>query len=329
MGIVGRMKARPVLGALLLALFAPLAGSCGREYGFEREAVPPPKEKSGGDGARADIPALEARFEALWPRRDDPQALRDAIALLRQILEARGGEHYQTFVLLARSHYLLGEVTEDPDRKLEAYEAGMRYGDLALHTIAAFREAFEKTRSLEDAVESVPRSGIEAIYWDAVNQGKWANAKGKVKVLFMKDKVKRMIERVLALDEVWWFGAAHRYLGAYFSALPTFAGRDLAASKAHFEKSLAIAPDFFATRVLLAEYWARNANDRRTYRAELERVISSPADSIPEVAPEQRIEQKKARKLLAEIDDYFDEEEKAGAAPPPAPPPAASAGSRP
>lgn len=229
----------------------------------------------------------------------------------------------------SRSHDILGEISDDPDKKLEAYDAGMRYGDLALHTIPAFREAFDKTRSLEDAVESVPRTGIEAIYWDAVNQGKWANAKGKVKVLFMKDKVKRMIERVLTLDEKWWFGAAHRYLGAYFSALPTFAGRDLAASKAHFEKSLAIAPDFFATRVLMAEYWARNANDRRTYRVELERVIAASPDSIPEVAPEQRIEQKKARKLLAEIDDYFDEEEKgAGAAPPPAPP-APDAGSKP
>src|SRR5204862_7910523 len=118
--------------------------------------------------------------------------------------------------LLSRAHYILGELEQETEKKLEAYEAGMRFGDLALHTIPAFREAFDRTRSLEDAVESVPVSGIAAIYWDAVNQGKWANAKGKVKVLFMKDKVKRMIERVLALDGKWWFGAARRYLGAYY-----------------------------------------------------------------------------------------------------------------
>jgi predicted anti-sigma-YlaC factor YlaD len=123
--------------------------------------------------------------------------------------------------------------------------------------------------------------------------------------------VKTLTERGPALDERWWYGAAHRYLGAYYAALPSFAGRDLAKSKDHFERSLAIAPDFLATRVLMAEYWARAANDRRAYREQLERVLAASPDAIPEVAPEQRLEQKKARRLLAEIDDYFEPEEPA------------------
>ena len=310
-----------VSGALLLGA----AGCGGREYGFERESVESSKEKEEARGpatAKPDVGALEAQFQALWPRRDEPHALHDAIALLKKLLDARGGQSYQTLVLLSRAHYILGELEEDKDKKLDAYDAGMRYGDLALHTMPAFREAFEKTKTIEDAVQSVGADGIDAIYWDAVNQSKWANEKGKVKVLFMKDKVKRMIERVLALDETWWYGAAHRYLGSYNAALPTFAGRDLEASKKHFERSIAIAPKYFATRTLMAEYYARNANERRTYQEQLEFVLKTPPEVLPEVAPEQRLEQRKAKRMLAEIDDYFeaDEAPPAPAAPPPAEP---------
>lgn len=292
---------------LSLALAGAFGGCGGREYAFEREAAEPPKETK--SAIAIDTTALEARFQSLWSLRDDPRSLCEAIAVLKQLLDARGGQHYETLVLLSRAHYLLGELEEDKEKKLEAYEAGMRYGDLALHTIPAFREAFERTRTIEDAVVAVPASGIGAIYWDAVNQGKWANEKGKVKVLFMKDKVKKMIERVLALDERWWHGAAHRYLGSYNAALPTFAGRDLEASKRHFLRAIEIAPNYFSTRVLMAEYWARNANDRAAYKEQLELVLRTPADVLPEVAPEQRIEQRKARRLLDEIDDYFEDEQ--------------------
>ncbi len=303
------MKGRIAAAAVLLGLSA---GCGGREYAFERKTAREDRPAApAGPGSAA---ALEAEFRSAWARRDEPQAVREAIEALKKILDARGGGDYETLVLLSRAHYLLGELAEEEQAKLQAFEAGMHWGDLALDAIPEFRRAFERTRTIEDAVGDVPRSGIAAIYWNAVNQAKWANEKGLVKVLFVKEKVKKMIDRVLALDETWWYGAAHRYLGAYYAALPSFAGRDLDASRRHFERSLEIAPDFFATHVLFAQRWARAANDRAAYRRHLERVLGTPAEVVPEVAPEQRIEQRKARKLLAEIDDHFEPEE-AGAEP--------------
>jgi hypothetical protein len=307
---------RKIRSAIFLG--ACFAASCGgREYGFEREEARTPRHASADAAKAATIEALEARWHMAWARRDEPAALRQAIGALCELLEARGGADYETLVLLSRAHYLLGEIEEAKEKKLEAYEAGMRYGDLALHAIPEFRAEFEKTHTIEDAVQVLPVAAIAAIYWDAVNQGKWANEKGKLKVLFIKDKVRKMIERVLALDETWWFGAAHRYLGAYFAALPSFAGRDLDLSRRHFARAIEIAPQFFATRVLMAEHWARAANDRRAYREQLELVLGTRADVLSEVAPEQRIEQKKARRLLDEIDDFFDPEEPPAAVPAP------------
>ncbi len=141
-----------------------------------------------------------------------------------------------------------------------------------------------------------------------MNQGKWANQKGKVKVIFMKDKIKKMIDRVLALDERWYHGAGHRYLGAFWAALPGFAGQDLARSREHFDKAKALSPGCFVTRTLCAELYARAANDRALYIAELRHVLDTAPDVARDIAPENRIEKRKAERLLAEVDDWFDPE---------------------
>lgn len=306
--------------ASLLALATIAAGCGGRTYGWDREGGEPVARAPVADAA-----ALEAEARATWPRRDEEPALRATIATLEKLLAARGGADRATLVWLARASYILGEVTATAEVKLAAYEAGMGYGDRALDAIPAFHARFAETKSVEEAVEAVPRDGIDAIYWDAVNVGKWSKAKGMTKALFLKDKVRRMIERVVALDPRWWYGAGNRYLGAYWSALPTISGRDLAKSRAHFDRSLAVEPRYLATHTLIAEYLARGANDRKLYKSELELVLATPEDALPEIAPEQRIERRKARKLLDDIDEYFDEEEPApappagGAAPPAAP----------
>jgi hypothetical protein len=277
-----------------------------RDYGFEKGSNPTERDAAARPRSATETAAIEARFRAAWARRDEPAALGEAIAALRALLAARGGADYGTLVLLARAHYLLGEEAEEKDRKIAAYEAGMQFGDLALDALPEFHAAFARTQSIDESVESVPKAGIDAIYWDAVNTGKWAHEKGVSKVFFMKDKVKRMVDRVLALDETWWWGAAHRYLGAYYAALPGFAGRDLDASKAHFDRAIAIAPDMLSTRVLMADYWARQNNDRRAFKALLDGVLATRPETIPALVPEQRLERAKAKRLLDHIDDDFD-----------------------
>jgi hypothetical protein len=290
-------------GAVALAVLA--AGCSSRDYGWESGG--PPKEKAPATAPATD--GLEAAARASWARRDEEPALRETIGTLKKLLDARGGADYGTLVWLARAHYLLGEVSSDAERKLEAYEAGMLYGDRALDAIPAFRERFARTQSVEESVEAVGKDGIDAIYWDAVNTGKWSKAKSMTKALFMKDKVRRMVERVASIDARWWYGAADRYLGAYYAALPAIAGRDLEKSRAHFDRSLAVAPDYLATHTLVAEFLARNSNDRKLYESECQLVLAAPANRLPEIEPEQRIEKRKARKLLDDVDDYFDPEE--------------------
>jgi hypothetical protein len=247
------------------------------------------------------------REAAAWSRRDDRPQLEQALALQQQLLELAGGGDYALLVKLSRGHYLLGTQTDDTDAKIAAFEAGMRYGDLALYTFEEFRKRVkDEGEAPEVAVAALGPEAVDAIYWDAVNVAKWARAKGMLKVLMMKDKARAMIERVRALQPGYYHGAADRYLGAYHAALPGFAGRDLKKSREHFEASLRLAPGYLPTRVLMAEYLALTEDDAALYRELLEQVLAGDAGALPEVAPELRLAQRQAAMMLDHMDDHFD-----------------------
>ncbi len=311
-----------MLGSRWLWVLAALAaaGCADRTYGWERSGpdgaspgptAPSPAATAGGGpnpAAPATASEAERRAEALWKRRDEREKLAEAVEIWRRAAEPKTAD-YALLVRLSRAYYLLGELTEGDEAKAEIYDLGAAAAERALDTIPEFHEAFGRTARVEEAVQQVDRGGIEAIYWRAVNVGKWANARGTVKILLKKDEVRRMLERVLALDDRWFYGAAHRYFGAYYAKLPAFAGRDLDRSKDHFQKAIAVEGRYFATRTLYAEFYARTAQDRSLYRQQLELVLALPPEGLPDVEPEQRLEQRRARRLLDETDEHFETEE--------------------
>ena len=103
----------------------------------------------------------------------------------------------------------------------------------------------------------------------------------------------------------YFYGATGRYYGAYYSALPSFAGQDLERSRKEFDTVIAKHPDHFGNRVLLAEYWAVKSQDRALFEEQLNMVLNGDPNSIPELKAEQEAEQRKAKVLMAAIDDKF------------------------
>ena len=61
----------------------------------------------------------------------------------------------------------------------------------------------------------------------------------------------------MALDENYFFAGPHRYFGAMYGLAPGFAGGDMDKSREHFEKAIALAPNYLGSRVLYLEVWAQ------------------------------------------------------------------------
>ena len=86
---------------------------------------------------------------------------------------------------------------------------------------------------------------------------------------------------------------------------PGFAGGDLEKSQIHYDVSLEKAPYYLGTKVLMAENLSVKQDDEEKFKKLLEEVLAADPNVNPEIAPEMKIEQEKAKELLDNIDEYF------------------------
>jgi tetratricopeptide (TPR) repeat protein len=247
---------------------------------------------------------------AAWSKRDNKDSLKDALAALEKRVAAdpKDGVAYEW---LSRGYYLLTDGhmrQEEAEREemLETYKKGFDYAMDGMKAISPkFNECLELQDPVEDCVNHLPMEAAGPIYWYAVNLGKYAALDSFPTLLFYKAQIYALMQRLLTLDEEYFYGAAHRYFGAYYSKAPAWAGGDMNKSKHHFERALEIAPNYFSTSVLQADMYTRKTEDPEHFKRLLDFVINADKNILPGLAPEQSFEQIKAKNLLEEIDDIF------------------------
>ncbi|RME07436.1 MAG: hypothetical protein D6812_00125 [Deltaproteobacteria bacterium] len=274
-----------------------------RQAGWERAA------QTSAIDQPSDAAVLMAQADQAWEGRDTRQGLLQAIDAYERVLVA-DAHHKGALTRLSRAYYFLADgYTEDPEEKKRLWEKGTTYGERALGTSPEFLARVKETGNVGEAVQILGMDYIAPIYWTATNLGKWARLEGFTTMLKYKKQIKGMIERVTALDETFFYGAPHRYWGAYYAVAPSFAGGDMRKSEASFRRALEIEPNYFGTRVLFADYYARKAGDRALFEEMLRYVLEGDPKVLPDIVPEQKVEQEKARRLMARIDEFFEPDE--------------------
>lgn len=294
--------------SILLTTAMVAACGPGRQAAWEKESTAGLKAPV-SEEATATGQDLLAQADAAWAKRGEQAQLEKAIELWEKTLETSPGDG-KVLTSLSRAYYFLADgymrAEQLTDAKLATFEKGILAGENAMMGVSPqFAEAVRAGAKVEEAVASIPIDGQPAIYWYASNLGKFAVGKGFTTTLFYKDRIFAVMQRVLSLDETFYHGAPHRYFGAFYAKAPAFAGGDMTKSKEHFEKALALDGNYLGTKVLYAEYYAAKADDRALFTRLLTEVNESDPTTIPEILPEQKIEQEKAKDLLAKADDLF------------------------
>lgn len=296
-------------GTVVLLTTALLATACGpgRKSAWERSHE---KTQPGvAETPEEDFAAKMAEAEQAWQNRGERASLEQAIGTWEQLTEARPG-NAELLAKLSHAYYFLADgymrLAGEDDAMLETFEKSVLTGEKAMLAISKpFAEAVEGGAKVEEAVQLIPKEGQSAIYWYAAALGKFAVLKGFTTQLFYKDRIFAVMQHVLSLDETFLHAAPHRYFGAFYAKAPSFAGGDMTKSKEHFERALALDDRYLGTKVLYAEYYAIKAEERPLFERLLNEVISADPQILPELVPEQKIEQDKARDLLAKANEIF------------------------
>ena len=115
-----------------------------------------------------------------------------------------------------------------------------------------------------------------------------------------------MMKKVLELDEAFYYGGAHIFMGVLDASRPRVAGGDLDRAQDHFLKAIQLGEGkFLMARIYYAGYYAKKAFDRELFISILEKVLELPADVPPELTLLNSVAHTKAKKMLIQVDEYF------------------------
>ena len=253
-----------------------------------------------------EIRAEFRKAKDLWKKRDNKDSLEKSLKSFELVANSSDSP-YDAMVYLCRGYYLLADGhVDDVEEKKRLWEVGVAWGEKAMATNPEFkRRVVDNKEKIEDALDSLSRKQVEAIYWTAVNLGKWGKHSGIVTVLKYKTRIKNMINRVGKLHPTYFHGAFHRYWGAYYAVAPSFAGGDMDKSWDSLQKAIKTEKNYLGNYVLVASYYATKKGDRKLFTEQLNKVLKANAGALPSVRPENILEQRKAKKLLAQMDELF------------------------
>jgi tetratricopeptide (TPR) repeat protein len=234
-----------------------------------------------GAGIRADDSLVELADQA-WAKRGNLEQAQASVRYLKDAVQ-KDPLREDLWVRLSLTCHWLGEITPESDKnmRLEAYEQGER---------AALQ-----------AIKVNPES-IGGHFWAVVNNGRVTELKGLLSGSFNFGMCLKYMVEVAAHDPDYYYGGVYRYWGRFVYEIPSIGRKavrfSLDDSIELLQKSLELEPNFFMTRLYLAESYMANNQRRKAYE-ELVRVMNQTPDVIPELIPENRFYQQKARELLA------------------------------
>lgn len=147
---------------------------------------------------------------------------------------------------------------------------------------------------------------IGYLFWGAYGWATWIQyQEGGAAAMADLPIVELIMLRVVELDESYYYGGAHIFLGSYYGSRPQIYGGRPDASRRHFERALQINHrQFLLTQVAYAQTYARMMFDRELYLSLLTEVLTYPLQDS-DAASSNKLAKVMAEKLIAQVDDFF------------------------
>jgi predicted anti-sigma-YlaC factor YlaD len=258
---------------------------------------------------------------------DDPLLVRDAVPFSLKLIEsllAEDPKHRGLLLAAARgfTQYSFAYVQQDADetetRDFEAasvirkrakllYVRAKNYG---IRGIEVKYPGFEK-RLRDDPRAAVMKiakpSEASLLYWTAAAWGAAISvAKDDPDLIADQPIVEAMIDRALQLDEKAEAGSIHGFLISYEQVRQGGDGDAAIRSKKHFDRVMELSEGKAASPLVsYAEAVCIPKQDRAQFEALLKRAIAIDPKARPEWQLENLVMQRRARWLLARIDELF------------------------
>ena len=159
----------------------------------------------------------------------------------------------------------------------------------------------------EARLPDLGKKDVPYVFWAASCWGSWISLnQGSMEAMAELPRVEMMMKKVLELDEAFYYGGAHIFMGVLDASRPRVAGGDLDRAQDHFIKAIQLGEGkFLMARIYYADNYARKAFDRELFISILGKVLEIPADIAPELTLLNTVAHNKAKEMLDQVDEYF------------------------
>ncbi len=187
------------------------------------------------------------------------------------------------------------------------YKKGMDYGLAALwpeksrkKVLSLSQDAFEKE------LHRFGKRQASSLFWAAFTWGNWINLhRDDIEAVADVPRVEAMVKRVVKLVPDYYYGSAHSFLGTIASSKPAMLGGDKKLAEDEFNAALGVCENYLMTKVLYAQYYAVQFQDRPLYGRLLEEVRGADAKAFPEQRLANELAKRRAAILIEREKKYF------------------------
>lgn len=160
----------------------------------------------------------------------------------------------------------------------------------------------------KEELNRLGKKDIPYIFWSATCWANWISLNlDSMEAMAELPRVEWMMRKVLEIDEGFYFGGPHLFMGIWYASRPKVAGGDLKRAQGHFLKAIDLGKGkFLMAYVYYANYYARQVLDKDLFVSTLEAVLKAPIDIAPELTLLNTIAKKKAQELKGRVEEFFE-----------------------
>jgi hypothetical protein len=199
---------------------------------------------------------------------------------------------------------------EDQDKEYAnlLYERGRQYALRSLER-RGFKEPLKRPfDDFKEGLKHLRKKDVPYLFWAATCWANWIRLNlDSMEAISELPRVEWMMKRALELDEGFYYGGPHLFMGIWHASRPKIAGGDLKKAQEHFRKALDLGQGkFLMADVYYANYYARKMMDKDLFASTLQKVLETPADTSPDLVLVNTLAKKQAKELLSHVEEYFE-----------------------
>jgi tetratricopeptide (TPR) repeat protein len=179
--------------------------------------------------------------------------------------------------------------------------------DYALRVLRKNRQFDEEANDLNEVLSKCTKEDVPALYWAASSWLAWIGLNvGNPMAMMDLPKVEAMLQRVIELDETYYYGTAHSMLGGLYAAPPKSMGGNPEKAKRHFQRAFELSKSkLLVVPFIYAKFYAVQIQDKVLFVKTLNDIIATPVNFFPEKNLANEVTKRKAKDLLEKVDTLF------------------------